>query len=118
MHQLSPAAAKALREFASAEDGWIYPASDGEIQLFCAALPGRAAVAAIRDGAVLTIIVDTDKPAAREHLRQLIDGWPLGPASTHSLDDPVAPFVPFPPRGVADGAPVLVRETSGDVGLG
>lgn len=109
MHQLSPFAARVLRDFAESGDGsWVYPVVDGEVELVCDTLPGRGVVAAHRSGPVLTIIVDTSKPAAREHLRQLVQNWPLGRAEDETLNS-VATALPV---RLDDGDSALITEST------
>lgn len=77
MHLLSPESAQRLRSFAHQGESWIYPATDGEVRLICASLPGRHVLGAARLGDLLWIVVDPDKPDAHQHLSDLIDNWPL-----------------------------------------
>jgi hypothetical protein len=79
MHRLSSAAVAELRRLAEVEQ--VYYLVDGQVRLVVDSLPGRAVVGVARQGDLLWVVLDLDKPDPYHHLVRLMNTWPL--------DDPV-----------------------------
>lgn len=69
MHQLCEEAVSNIRDLVEPQG----------VKIVFDSLPGRAVVGVAREGDLLWLILDLDKPDAREQLAELIATWPLAP---------------------------------------